>query len=250
MADIASLVRQINENSAIVLSFLDKNGHAHPTFAFDGPQRFPSAPQDVARARNELIMSARRLQYLAMWPADSIVWHTAIGAVDTASLHWLTFHNVFEQVPLHGSISYDDLATKCSVPIDELKRILSHAMTNDWFQEDRGQVTHSSTSFLAATDETVKGQMHFQLGVAFPCYTRLNDAGVATKQSKSPVTAFNLAFNTDKNPAQWSTESPDWAGVYSKMLRSYHQSPPFSVQHLIEGYDWMGLGKSHVVDVS
>ncbi|PSK36562.1 Sterigmatocystin 8-O-methyltransferase [Elsinoe australis] len=195
-------------------------------------------------------MAARNLHYLALWPAESIIWHTAIAPTDAASLHWLIHFGVFDAVPLQGTISFPELARKCKVDLDEIERIARYAMTNHWLCEPiPGQVAHSSKSYLAATDSSCRGQLHYQLEVNFPSTAKLVAAAEHRREHHDASTAFNIAFNSKQNSAMWASENRKWAAAYAEYMKTFVRSGAFNVKHLINGYDWSSLGDANVVDV-
>ncbi|KAG8629825.1 hypothetical protein KVT40_001444 [Elsinoe batatas] len=247
---LEQLSDQISQSTRLVANFLQQHDHPEPSFEPGGPMSFPSAPVEVARARSELAMAARKLHYLALWPAESIIWNTAIAPTDAASLHWLVHFGIFDAVPLKGTISFDDLATKSNVERTELERIARYAMTNNWLREPvPGQVAHSSTSYLAATDSSCRGQLQYQLEINFPSTARLVESAEHRRKHHDDTTAFNVTFNTKKNSAMWAAENRQWAAAYAEYMKTFVRSGAFNVKHLVQGYDWEGLGAAHVVDV-
>ncbi|KAF4556112.1 O-methyltransferase domain-containing protein 12 [Elsinoe fawcettii] len=244
------LSNQIASSTKLIADFLYRNGHAAPSFEPGGPIAFPAAPAEVTRARSELVMAARKLHQLALWPAESIIWTTAIGPTDAASLHWLVHFGVLDAVPLRGTISFADLARKCQVGQDELERIARYAMTNNWLRESTpGQVAHSSISYLAVTDDACRGQLRYQLEINFPSTAKLVAAGEHRRKHGEDVTAFNVAFNTRINSAMWAAENRQWAAAYAGYMKTFVRSGAFNVKHLVNGYDWASLGDAKVVDV-
>ncbi|GAB7347679.1 hypothetical protein MBLNU459_g5246t1 [Dothideomycetes sp. NU459] len=262
MSDHAgSEVGSLEELAAIVASsvstvcdFLRQSGNAQPSFAVDGPKEFPSAQASasVLQARNQLIAASRQLHFLALYPSEAAKWYTIYGTHDTSSLRWLYHFRIPQAVPLQGSIAVAELADKCKVEQRRLIRVLRHAMTNHWFCEpEPGRVAHSAMSSLIVTDDRIYGQIGYQTEVVFPSAAKVVEATERFGSSESHSNAaFNVAWDTEMQSMKWAMEDPVKAGWFAGLMKTYQQSSPFRMDHVVNGYDWKGLGAGLLVDVS
>jgi 6-hydroxytryprostatin B O-methyltransferase len=250
---LEELARRISSNTSIVCDYLREKNEPQPTFNADGPGFFPPAPENVARARDELISSALMLHYLALWPAGAVEWYTNSGFLDISSIGWLCHFQIPEAVPLEegGSVTFGELAAKCGLDERQLKSVLRHAMTNGWFREpEPGRVAHTAMSKLIVTNEAVRSQVAYRAKVVFPAATKLIEA---TEQfGKNPTTsnaAFNIAHNTELPSMIWAAQNPVTAPLFAGLMRAYQASSGHNLSHLINGYDWESLGAGLLVDV-
>jgi 6-hydroxytryprostatin B O-methyltransferase len=93
----------------------------------------------------------------------------AVGALN----QW----NVYDNVPLGGSISYTELATKCKVPEPRLRRVLKHAMTMHIFwAPTTDTVAHTNTSAELAREELLYAWVGHQIEECGSSATKLTEA--------------------------------------------------------------------------
>lgn len=248
---LEELSRKISSNVSTVCDYLRENNQPQPSFNADGPEFFPSAPENIAKARDDLISSALMLHYLALWPAGAIDWYSNSGYLDISSIGWLCHFQVPQAVPLHGNITFSDLALKCGVDEKALKSVLRHAITNGWFHElQPDKISHSAMSKLIVTNEAMHAQIAYRAKVTFLSATKLIEA--TEKFGQNPTSsnaAFNVAHQTELPNMVWSAQNPDTAPLFAGMMRAYHASSSHGITRLINGYEWQSFGAGLLVDV-
>lgn len=62
-------------------------------------------------------------------------------------------------------------------------------------------------------------------------------------------TAFNIAMETDVSFFDYFAKSTELSSTFASYMRSVQSSYGTSLNHLLTGFDWAGLGEAVVVDV-
>lgn len=252
---LEQLASTISSATSTITKFLQDNGHPQPSFAADSPTDFPAeAPLEVATARIDLLTAARQLQFLALWPKDSVLMNFATQYHDPSTLQWLYHFNIPSAVPLEqgSSISYSALAAQTGLEEDRLTRVLRYAMMNHIFHEpELGYVAHTAHSAVLARDKgmaALVGHCHEEV---FPASAKLVEATETFGHSKSAInTGFNLAFDTELDAMGFIGKDPVRAARFAQAMLGLSSSSGFSAAHIANGFDWQALGKGVVVDVS
>jgi 6-hydroxytryprostatin B O-methyltransferase len=166
-------------------------------------------------------------------------------------LRWIQHFNIATHVPEEGSISYPDLAAAASVPEPQLKRITRFVMLNGFFLESvPGLVSHSAMSHLLATSPPLQDFVNHAVEFSYPVSVKMAEMTEKYKGSvEKNETAFNVAFDTPLPMFAWLKSEPEHASRFGRLMGAMKSSPTYSVQHLVDGYDWAALGKGKVVDV-
>jgi hypothetical protein len=176
---------------------------------------------------------------------------------DQAALAVLNDFNVWDAVPLHGSASYFDIASKTGVPEDLLRRVLRHTMTLRIFTEtEQGELCHTATSATAVRRPALKswiGHMVEEGGpAALKFVENIKKYGDGDGEpGRSPAaTAFFPGQEKEKTVFEWMEEGDGWrmkrfgeAMKYASTNRVLHDS------RVNQGFDWEALGEATVVDV-
>lgn len=171
-----------------------------------------------------------------------------------SSLAWLHRFQVLQNIPMHESISYKDLAAKCDVPESQLRSMSRIVMTSNFLVESEPEtVAHNSTSRLFITDSGFMDWLGFMTEHSIPTAFKMPEAtavwGKLEKKDKT-MTAWNLAQGTDKPFFGWFAETKERSNQFANYMKAVQGSYGTSLRHLITGYDWASLGEATVVDVS
>jgi 6-hydroxytryprostatin B O-methyltransferase len=166
-------------------------------------------------------------------------------------LRWIQHFKIASHVPQDGSISYHDLAAASSVPESQLKRIVRYVMLNGLFLEPSpGLVSHSAMSHLLATSPHFQDYVSHALEFSYPVSVKMVE--MTEKYNGTDAmdqTAFNVAFDTPLPMFGWLKSEPEHAARFGRLMGAMKSQPTYSIQHLVDGYDWIDLGKGKVVDV-
>lgn len=101
-------------------------------------------------------------------------------------------------VPLEGSITIEELATKTTLDSINLARVLRHAMSHQVFREPSPRViAHTACSRLLATDSELQAWVGFNTEDIFPASPRVVEALERFPEANSLTrTGFNFAEGT------------------------------------------------------
>ena len=169
-----------------------------------------------------------------------------------ACLRWLTHFNIFQLVPLVGTISYVDLASQARVSVKQLKTVMRMAMTSNLFSEpELGEVSHTATSALLVTKPELHDWAVFMTSTTTPTANKLVEATEKWPEAvRKNETAYNVAFDTDLPFFEHLNTDPQKVKEFAGYMKNVQQSEGAALRHLVLGYDWAAIGKGKVVDVS
>lgn len=164
----------------------------------------------------------------------------------------MSHFKIFELVPLEGKISYTELASKAGVAELRLKTLARMGMTNHLFAEpESGFIAHSATSAALVTNNRFSDQRVWMTSIIAPVIASMVTAHERWPDSTAPnKAAFNAAFNTDLRMYEYIAKQPDVYKLFGRVMDAIATSPKSDLKHLVSGFDWAGLGKANVVDVS
>lgn len=154
-------------------------------------------------------------------------------------------------MPLHGSISYADLAAKAKVSERRLKSVARMAMTNNLFSEPTANtIAHSAISALLVTNPNFFDWARFMTEASIPTAAKLVEACERWPDSvKKNETAYNIAFDHDLPFFDHLAQDPERTRQFSGYMKSVTNSEGTDLKHLVAGFDWAKLGKATIVDV-
>lgn len=215
---------------------------------------FPGgSPPDPAQQRTigGALEAVYRIQKMLLGPIRTLL---SLGAqeFDLAALHTISRFDVARQLPLDGSISYEDLSNRYGLASVNLRRVLRHSMTNDLFREvSPGHVAHSVLSCLLAESPLIRATASMLCNDQLPAAPKLADAlqlSEGASEGATPPSACELA-NHATRPVMEELHAKYACRVqHFDMFMKLTWSQQSPVQVLIDNYDWAGLDKAHVVD--
>jgi hypothetical protein len=71
---LVELAKIITRESEKLEKYLKESGSALPSFDIDGPANFPALPDDIKRARDEVMRATKDLEYLVTGPTEKVRW--------------------------------------------------------------------------------------------------------------------------------------------------------------------------------
>lgn len=169
-----------------------------------------------------------------------------------ASVRYLAHFQIFQSVPLTGTISFDALAKQTRLSVQSLKTVMRLAMTSNLFCEpELDQVAHSATSALLVTKPELHDWAIFLTETTAPSAFKLVEATEKWPEAfQKNETAYNVAFDTDLPFFEHLNTNPRRVQEFAGYMKNVQQSEGTSLRHLVQGFDWAALGKGTVVDVS
>ena len=183
--------------------------------------------------------------------ADNLVL-TVIQPQHIACVQWLCRFHIPGLVPSTGSISYNELAASADVPLDVLKSVTRMAICASFFDEPKpGHVSHSRLSAHFAKSSALQDWAEFLADATVPMAMRFADATEKWGSTKSKKeTAYNLALNTDLPFFDYLNQMPEFRKRFAGYMKCVTATQGTAVEHMLSGFDWAGVGKGLVVDVS
>ncbi|TPX18779.1 uncharacterized protein E0L32_011528 [Thyridium curvatum] len=249
---LESYAQDICAAAKLIDAYCLSSGLPYPSFGSDAPEvTLPAtAPLHVLKARQKLVSSAFKIQQLATEPRE-FVPQLAINFQNFACIHWLCHFRVLSFIPLHGPVAYAEVSTIASVPLSQLKRIARMAMLHGFLREPSpGQVAHTPMSALLVTNPGMLDWALFMAEATAKGAARLVDATEKWGATESKTeTAFNLACETDMPFFDYLAQEPDLRKKFATYMKNVTSSEGTKIDHLLNGFDWAGLGSGTVVDV-
>lgn len=148
-------------------------------------------------------------------------------------------------MPLNGSISFTELASKCGLLEHDLQRIIRYtAIFHRVFQEPNpGFVSHTAASKLLAENEQIGHVMGLTLAECWPAHSRTVDA-IAEKSEEPNVTGYALANGTELNTFDFLNANPERAKRFAGAMSMTSKA---SLDALATYFDWASLPEGGVV---
>lgn len=138
---------------------------------------------------------------------------------DQLVLSTLAHFDFFSAVPLDGSISYADLASKVGLPEERVRRFVRQAMTNRVFRESKpGYVTHTAASAVPVRIPSLKSFIGHNTEDGGPASNKVIQALEKWGASEEPAeSGFGLAWGLDVKVSLLSLTvhflvTHDWSG--------------------------------------
>ena len=255
LSALESFAVQILASAKTVTEYCSSTGHPQPSFGGDHELDLDvlpkAAPEHVLLARQDMIDAAKKVQQVATEPSQYVP-QLGVEPQHIACLQWLCRFNIPSLVPRLGNMSYDDLATKANVPLDQLKSIVRMAMCGNFFQEpEPNMIAHNRVSAHFAKNPSLADWTLFMAEATTPMALKMYEATAKWgKTNDKTQTAFNLALDTHKPFFKYLSESEELTRRFAAYMKNVTASGGTSVDHLVNGFDWNKLGEAKVVDVS
>lgn len=183
---------------------------------------------------------------------------------DHSVLNVLNQFNFWDAVPLRGSASYGDIASKVKLSETMVQRLLRHAMTRHIFAEmapGSGKIVHTCMSAAPVKNPLLRSWIEHNLGQAAPASLNLADALKRYGESDEPFESAS-AYTYFRDSKEIKTifdwfdvdgegERKGWrARRFGEAMAHITSDPATNIKFIHDCYDWDGLGEAIVVDVS
>lgn len=183
---------------------------------------------------------------------------------DHSVLNLLNQFNFWDAVPLTGSASYGDIASKVNLSEMMVQRLLRHATTRHIFAEmapGSGQIVHTCISAAPVTNPLLRSWIGHNLEDIAPASLNLVDALKRYGESAEPFeSAGAYTYFRDskevKTLFEWfdvdgEGERKGWRTKrFGEAMAFIMSNPAIDIKSIHASYDWDGLGDAIVVDVS
>lgn len=254
---LSELAAQIAENAKILEDYIESQGLPYPSFAADGPAKFPLPPastpelEKLHAARTEVLKASKSIYDLTAGPSEMIQW-LVWGFNDTSTLHVIHHFKIPQLVPENGDISFNDLSKQVNISSLKLRQVLRYAMTNRVFCEPRqGYIAHTALSLLLR-DEASPESAWIGYNTEELCLT----ANTLTKciekfphSEELTETPWSMVFD-GQGFFEYMDANPESARRFGTSMSLWSSGDGMKVAPLVTEYDWGKLPKgATVVDV-
>ena len=151
-------------------------------------------------------------------------------------------------------ISYSELAKKIlKVPEQRLIRMIRHAMQSHFFYEPKqGYVAHSALSAGLVTSSAMRSSFEFLMQTSIPMMPALIQAtekhGQDAEKAENATMGIVLKGGDSINPFEiWQHQDPEKFSGFMEFMKASVEGT--TIQQIVDGYNWKGLGEGTVVDV-
>ncbi|PYI31813.1 O-methyltransferas-like protein [Aspergillus indologenus CBS 114.80] len=242
---IVELATRIQELTKELESYLQENDIQSPSFDEDGPVELALSGHMLA-AREEVLSSTLELHDLFLGPSNCLR-----PVLNGVSLQAIYRFDIARHVPVHGEISFKELAEKCGLDAANLRRTLRFAMAyHHVFREPRkGFVGHTAASRRLVDDPTARAGLGYMFEEVWQGFCHTLPALEQYHSDDPGRTGWAHYHNTDMPPWQYYSSHPEmarrFAAAMSSFANGHHNTPSF----LVHGYDWGQFEQGMVVDI-
>lgn len=244
---MAQLAVLISTNTAKVDMYLESHGLPSPSFDVDAPTDLgiPQEATDVDDARKAALEASIELQDL-LQGSTSLLRPVLNGT----SLQAIYKYRIAFKVPIHGSISFKELAELCELPELDLRRILRFAMVwhRCFCEPEDGFVAHTAASRQLTEDPRAHDMAGLMFDECWQSMARTVEAMHTFKGHEPNQTGHALAHNTQDTMFDWLGKHPAQAKRFASAISTLVPSGR-PATFLIGSFDWASLGNATVVDV-
>ncbi|KAK5111515.1 hypothetical protein LTR85_011863 [Meristemomyces frigidus] len=238
-----------SSRTAVLAADIQRLGLPHPSF--DGKASLDVIyPPDIENCRGVLVEAAQELVELVQGPRQLV--RSQIMSQNFIYYDFIQKFDIARKVSRHeeGEVSYSDLAADTGLDISSLRRMLRFAIAHRVFVESRPDyVSHSAASGVLAEDDALRDWLDFMLVDALPSGPRAVEALAKWPGADEPShTGYALAHGAPF----WDmmAREPERGRKFAGAMRSFATGDDLSLRHVVNGYEWGGLGEAaKVVDV-
>ncbi|KAF2742529.1 O-methyltransferase [Sporormia fimetaria CBS 119925] len=252
MTSLTSLAATISQESWKLTDYIVRNNLPSPSFDLGAPAELPIPVEDqeLQASRLKLLRAAQDIAALALGPVEDLRWKAWNQYNDNISLHAIMRFGIAEAVPLGGEATFAEIATKTGVPEPLVTRLVRHAAIYHCFREPRpGHVSHTAASAALNRGGSVVDWLDMTLEEWGPASVKAVEAFRRFPKSQEQTEAgFALAFE-GQTIFEFLAKNPERAKVFGSAMGNFSKGTSHKVEHLVENYDWIGLGNKKVVDL-
>ncbi|KAK2923172.1 Winged helix-like DNA-binding domain superfamily [Fusarium oxysporum f. sp. vasinfectum] len=247
---LESLAATVSETANALSAKLKESACPAPSFAEDGLVEYPKLPE-LNGLRFQLIDAAADLYRLALGPTDNSMFAPLHLNYDATVIDVLNHFDIWNAVPVGGSASYSEIATKVNLPESLVRRILKYAITIRYFARDpsdKDRVVHTSLSAVPAKQYLIRSwfRHHFdEARVAGRGAHRESLSLANVDKLKTPESFWDyLNREAEGKPKGWRATN------FAESMQAASSASAIRAEDLLNiGYDWAQLGDVTLVDV-
>ncbi|KAL4915507.1 S-adenosyl-L-methionine-dependent methyltransferase [Aspergillus aurantiobrunneus] len=241
-SEIGQLASIISGATAILDASPSKNGNPPPSDTESVLE--PSfATDEAAAARQAAINACMELLDQLQGPLSCMLpfWNPA-------SLQAVSRYRIAHHVPLHGEISYQDLARASGVPVHELKQYIRFAIVHHrlFVEKQKGYVSHSAGSRALVENPDVNAGAA-QMEEWYDTFAKTVEAMSRYPGHKPDETGYALAHE-NRGIFDYLRSRPDKAQQFADAMQFFTvRFPETSSASIVQGYAWCELPQGAVV---
>ncbi|KAH6876328.1 S-adenosyl-L-methionine-dependent methyltransferase [Thelonectria olida] len=265
---LTSLAEAISQASSALASKLEQDGHAAPSFTEDGLAEYPKSPE-ILGLRMQLLDAATDMYRLALGPTDASFLGPIFLNYDATIMDILNQFDFWSAVPLGGSATYSEIATRVNLPENLVRRILKYAIAIRFFASAPnapGSIVHTSLSAVPAKQHLIRSWLRHNFEEARPGALHMAEAfrkfssGKETSSEEPLESGFAVAdidrigkpeYFWDYLDRSVEGKPEGWrATKFAESMQAAAGASAIKVEDLLKmGYDWSKLGEVTVVDI-
>ncbi|KNG86926.1 O-methyltransferase [Aspergillus nomiae NRRL 13137] len=247
---MTQLLERVHSTTKVYIDFVKSLNLPEPSYQY-GDELDPCQPlpREVAEARESAIEATYELHHLLLGPLG-LLFSCPGEQLFLLSLQYIYRHKIAPQIPIEGTITFEELAQVTNLNIKDLTRFLRVAISRHVFYEPRkGVIGHTAASKLLVNNPMVEAWLLNIAEEYWPAFTRTVDATEKWPGSEEPnETGYSLAFNTNMNPFDEISKDPRRQAQFITAMRFSHLHPAYHLSHLLDNYDF-GTGEGTIVDI-
>lgn len=238
-----ALLEQVQKNTNKYLSYITSLKLPEPSYEQGhGLPWDHVVPAEVEEARNAAIEGCEELQQLLMGPLRLVI--ECMGNYWLAvSLQYILQQGIVEHVPEQGDITFEALAQASGADVSDMTRFMRMAIACHVFQEPvKGTVRHTAASRVLA-NSMIEAWVLNSVIEFLPSAARAADAALKWPGSEEPgQSGYSLGHDTvGINPFDHIKQDPARQSRFNAAMVFSQTEPGFSVQHLLDGYDFASV---------
>ncbi|KAL8705272.1 MAG: hypothetical protein Q9201_001603 [Fulgogasparrea decipioides] len=252
---VSQLLAQVNGNTQKFLQYFSSQQLPEPSYdKGDGLDPSKPLPKDVAAARDAAVEAADELHHLLLGPLG-LLFRSGDEQYMLLSIQYIYRYNIAQAVPYDGETTFEEVANKCNVDVNDVKRFLRVAIARHIFEEPKiGSIAHTAASKLLLNNPMLEA---WTLNIAqefWPSLSRTVDATEKWPGSEEPnESGYSLSHNTNENPFDVIKTDPHRQRRFIDAMSYSHLHPSYNVSHLVHNYPFDSLtkptGSATIVDV-
>ncbi|CAG8975447.1 hypothetical protein HYALB_00004761 [Hymenoscyphus albidus] len=254
-ASLIDLAKTITEETEKLERYMKESGSAAPSFDVDVPLAFPNLPEEIKKARENVVRATKELGDLVTGPKESIRWMAwNVSSIDQA-MGFVTFTDLpsTKAFPIHETATYAEIAEKVGLDEVNVRRFMRHAMTNRIFREvNPDVVAHTAASRVLAEDDAMGDWVGFTTDDIFPAASKVISALTEHPSASEPTQAgFQAANGTTNIEPMFVTfgKDPLRAKRMGGAMTSLTGGEGYEISYLLKNYNWASLNEHHATIV-
>ncbi|PVI08121.1 sterigmatocystin 8-O-methyltransferase [Periconia macrospinosa] len=243
------LAEKIKEQATRLVATLESQNVASPSFSVDALPKLPDSPE-IGTSQTEILQCCTELQALVEGPLEFLTRVTSPRMNILVALQAISHFKIATNLKVDEEISFEEIAQRCGMEVDDARRFLRMATTNHIFIEGRkGFIKHTAASRLLAENDLVNNWIGLVCDEMWPVGPKIVPATIKWPGSQEPnETAFALENN---GMIHWDAlkQDPSKALRFAAGMRFLQLHPAFDVSHLFTSLGWDKEYQGVLVDI-